>query len=240
MQIKIQLKNSNDFAIPMSYNYQLMSAIYSHISRNDNLSGFIHNTGYKSGMAMFKLFCFSPLCGHYRVRGKQLVFDSNISFEVRSPSQEFIDTLRLALLERGSIRLFDRALEVKMIEYSDRRIDASTMSIKTVAPIVLKRTEENRSTIYYSPEDIEFDELINLNLYRKFTAAFGIEPPSTVNLVLSDCPKKVVTRIKDIWVTAYHASFEMWAHSAVSQFLYDVGLGARNSQGFGMFDILEK
>lgn len=239
MQLKIHIKNLNDFAIPMSYNYQLMSAIYRLIGENDHLSEFIHNGGYRSGGAMFKLFCFSPLCGHHRVSGKQLVFEGNISFEVRSPSQEFIDTLRFTLFERSSIRLFDRKLEVKMIEYFDRGIDTNTMRIRTAAPIVLKQTMENRSTVYYSPKDSEFDELINLNLYRKFTAAFGIEPPSTVDLTLTGCPKKVVTRIKDTWVTAYHAGFEMQAHPEVAQFLYDTGLGSRNSQGFGMFDILE-
>lgn len=239
MQIKIHIKNTNDFAIPMSYNYQLMSAIYRLIRENDHLSEFIHNGGYRSGTAAFKLFCFSPLCGHFRINGKQIIFDDNISFEVRSPSLEFIDTLRFALFERGIIRLFDRDLEVKMIEYLDRRIDTDTMRIKTVAPIVLKQTAENHRTVYYSPEDSEFDELLNLNLYRKFTAAFGAEPPSTVDLTLASHPKKVVTRIKDTWITAYHGDFEMQAHPVVTQFLYDTGLGSRNSQGFGMFDILE-
>ena len=80
---------------------------------------------------------------------------------------------------------------------------------------------------------------MNLNLYRKFTAGFGAEPPSTVDLVLASRPKKVVTRIKDTWVTAYHAAFDLRAHPAVTGFLYDTGLGSRNSQGFGMFEIQE-
>ena len=126
-----------------------------------------------------------------------------------------------------------------MIEYLDRRIDTDTMRIRTSAPIVLKQTTEDHKTVYFSPEDSEFDELINLNLYRKFTAAFGAEPPSTVDLTLTSHPKKVVTRIKNTWVTAYHGIFEIQAHPAVAQFLYDTGLGSRNSQGFGMFDVLE-
>lgn len=239
MQLIIHIKNTDDFSIPMSYNYQLMSAIYRLIGGNDSLSEFIHNGGYRSGEAAFKLFCFSPLCGDHRISGKQIIFDSSISFEVRSPSGEFIDTLRFALFEQGNIRLFDRDLEVKMIEYLDRHINNHTMRIRTSSPIVLKQTIDGRQTVCYSPEDSEFDELINLNLYRKFTAAFGIEPPSTVDLTLTSRPKKVVTRIKGTWVTAYHASFEMHAHPAVAQLLYDTGLGSRNSQGFGMFDILE-
>ena len=240
MQIKIHIKNTNDFTVPMSYNYQLMSAIYRLIGGNDKLSEFIHNGGYRSGGAVFKLFCFSPLCGNYIINDKQLIFNDNISFEVRSPSREFIDTLRFALFEQGSIRLFDRDLEVRMIEYLDRRIDADKMRIRTSSPIVLKQTTKDHKTVYYSPEDSEFDQLINLNLYRKFTAAFGIEPSSAVDLKLTSRPKKVVTRIKGTWVTAYHAGFEMQAHPTVAQFLYDTGLGSRNSQGFGMFDILEE
>lgn len=239
MQLKIHIKNNNPLSLPLAYNYQLMSAVYRLAGSDEELSDFIHGEGWRSGGAAFKLFCFSPLAGHYRIENKHIIFDGNISFEVRSPSAELIDAIRGTLFEKGCIKLFDTELEVRMLEYFERRFDAESYHIRTLSPIVLRQREEDGSTVYFSPEDAKFDELVNLNLYRKFTAGFGTEPPSTVDLVLASRPKKVVTRIKDTWVTAWHASFDMHAHPAVTAFLYDTGLGARNSQGFGMFDIPE-
>ena len=79
--------------------------------------------------------------------------------------------------------------------------------------------------------------MINLTLYRKFTAAYKQEPPSIVRLSLLKPPKKVVSKIKGNWVTAYHGSFHLEADPLVTEFLYETGLGTKNSQGFGMFNI---
>lgn len=162
------------------------------------------------------------------------------SFELRSPSKELIGAVRDELFEKGCIKLFDTELEVRMIECYEKQFNEDHYKIRTASPIVLRQRCNDGSSRYYSPEDSEFDELVNLNLYRKFTAAFGAEPPSTVYLTLTSRPKKVVTSIKNIWVTAYHGSYEIQAHPAVAQFLYETGLGSRNSQGFGMFDIMEE
>lgn len=80
--------------------------------------------------------------------------------------------------------------------------------------------------------------MINLTLYRKYTAAYGEEPPSVVKLGLLGKPRKVVTRVKGIWVTAYHVRLHITADPLVTAFLYETGLGAKNSQGFGMFEEL--
>ena len=65
------------------------------------------------------------------------------------------------------------------------------------------------------------------------------EPPSTVVLSLLNRPGKLVTSVKEIWLTAYHSSFAMQANPEIVKFVYDIGLGSLNSQGFGMIDIME-
>lgn len=237
MQLKIHIRNTQKLIFPLNYNYQLMSAVYKLISSDIGFCEFLHNEGWKSGGAVFKLFCLSPLTGHYQIENKKIIFDSDISFEIRSPSDMFINAVKQELFSSGKIKLFNYDLEVRMIECYDRQFSAYEYLIKTVSPICVRLTQDNGKTLYLSPEDIAFDELINTNLYRKFTAAYGIEPPSTVDLMLLKPSKKVVTKIKDIWVTAYSGSFKMNADPVVAKFLYDVGLGSRNSQGFGMFEI---
>ena len=72
----------------------------------------------------------------------------------------------------------------------------------------------------------------------KFAAAYDTTPPSAVRLTLCGKPKKVVTRVKGIWVTAYHARLGLSAHPQVTAFLYETGIGSKNSQGFGMIELI--
>ena len=90
--------------------------------------------------------------------------------------------------------------------------------------------------------EIEFidTQRITTVLYRKFTAAYGEQPPSVVKFGLLGKSKKVVTRVNGIWVTAYHARLHITADPLVTAFLYETGLGAKNSQGFGMFSELSR
>ena len=237
MKLIITLKNDSDFSLPLGYNYQLSSAIYSLASYDKAYSSFLHDEGYAYGTGKHKFFTFSPLNGKHRIENKQIIFEGNISFEIRSISEELISVLRSSALSRGKMRLFDKELEIRMIEVYDKTLTSESVSVRTLSPIAAAKNFDGK-TIYYSPEDMEFDKVINLNLYRKFTAAYGEEPPSTINYNLLGSPKKVVTRIKGIWITAYHTRFELSAHPQVMSFLYDTGLGSKNSQGFGMFEVI--
>ena len=50
---------------------------------------------------------------------------------------------------------------------------------------------------------------------------------------------KRATRFKTTFITAWHGRFVLEAPPRVLELLYDTGLGSKNSQGFGMFEIKE-
>lgn len=238
MQMIIHLENKNGLRLPLDYGYRVSSAIYRLASADEEYAAFLHDFGYGTGENRYKLFTYSPLKGHYRIEDKHIIFDGDISFEVRSISKSFCGAVKSSLLDKGAIKLMDTVLPVKMTEIYDAPLSVSETDIKSVSPIVVCSTVDSKN-VYRSPEDERWEEMINLTLYRKFTAAYGEEPPSIVKLDLIRKPKKVVTRVKGIWVTAYHAHLHIRSHPIVTAFLYETGLGAKNSQGFGMFDILE-
>lgn len=233
----IHLENKNGLRLPLDYGYRVSSAIYRLASSDEVYSAFLHDCGYGDEGHRYKLFTYSPLKGHYRIEDRHIYFDGDISLEVRSISERFCGAVKSSLLAKGAINLMDTTLPVRMTEMYDKPLTVPEADIETVSPIVVSNSADGK-TVYFSPEDDCWEEMINLTLYRKFTAAYDEEPPSVVKLGLLGKPKKVVTRVKGIWVTGYHARLHITAHPLVTAFLYETGLGAKNSQGFGMFEQL--
>ena len=238
MQIKIYLENPSELRLPMDYGYRLSSAVYRLAASDGEYSAFLHDMGYGEDGRRYKLFTYSPLVGHYRIEGRSIVFDGDISFEVRSISKRFCGAVRASLMSNGCVKLMDTVLRVKMVECGDNAPYVPEAELRTLSPIVVSSSADGK-TVYCSPEDDRWEEMVNATLSRKFAAAYDTTPPSAVKLTLCGKPKKVVTRVKGIWVTAYHARFGLSAHPQVTAFLYETGIGSKNSQGFGMIELID-
>ena len=236
MQIILHLKTKGGLKLPLAYSYQFSSAVYSLLSAGSSgLAETLHDEGFASGTGRHKLFVISQLSGVSRIEKDGLAFGDHISFEVRSVLPEIIYCLRDAAFERGCLRLFSHELEIRMIEVYDRHLLMQQAEVKTLSPIAAAVSRDGK-TIYYSPEDEGFEQAVNVNLYHKYTAVFGTEPPSVLSVSPLAAPKKVVTKFKGIWITAYHSRLMLSSHPDVIDLLYNTGLGSKNSQGFGMFE----
>lgn len=230
----VTLWAADPICLPLAYNSMIQGALYENWRRTIPE---LHDQGYSDGLHRFRMFTFSPLQGHYRVQGKQIVFDGALRFEVRSPVSELIDALCDSLQEHGSMMLGRNELPIISLESADRFLFFRHASIRMLSPVTVHETEPNGQTIYYSPADEMFLPSLVGNLESKLRA-IGI--PATP--VLSCVPntqtlRKRVTTFKGIYVTAYGGQFDLQAEPEAMALLYYAGLGSRNSQGFGMFAI---
>lgn len=238
MQIILTLENLGIIDIPVNYNYYIQSAIFELLAGQDaEYAELLHNTAY-GGKAKYKFFTFGNLNGTSHYYEKKLYFEGNISLEIRSISDEFIHVFTDAVLNNGQMRIGKHTLEVERIEVCDYQIMDTAIPIRTVTPIVAKRITEDKKTIYFSPQDVFFLKRVREDFEHKYTACFGERPQSSIDILPIGESKKVVTRYKDFWITAYHGKFQLCGEPHYLQFLYDVGIGAKTSQGFGMFEML--
>lgn len=237
MQIKITLSPREEFSIPLSYNYQLQSSIYSSLKDNPQYANFIHDTGFGSKKTQFRLFTFGSIQGNYSIANGKMAIKGDISFEVRSPSKEFFDIYKRALIIRDKISLFGHSIDIRKIETKDIHITQKRVSIVTVSPIVARFNVKGGSTIYYSPDQAEFSELICRNIIAKYSIFTG-EEAKDISFHYINGATKVVTRYKNIWVNAYHLKAELSGAPELLDFAYQAGLGSRSAQGFGMFEVV--
>ena len=203
-------------------------------------SEFLHSGGFTRGQRKYKLFQFSQMAGEYQIRDKRITFLSCISFEVRSPEPLLIRLLGDCLWMNG-ITFGDKIYRDIHMELYDYTIEESELSIRMKSPLTVYSTDwETNRKHYFTPEELEFYELVNDNFYRKYQAYYGVNPCSSIKLELStEQPvRKMVTRYKNSYITAWYGTYRLSGERKYLDFLYQTGLGSKNSQGFGMFELL--
>lgn len=242
MQLLIELQKINQFILPVNYNYLLQSMTYNLLKNTEDLSAQLHERGYQLEDKHFKLFTFSLLQGQYKMRGKRIEFLDKVRFEIRTIDQSILFTIAEALSNLDELRIGRNLVKILNVKIEQKKLTGTSYKIRMISPLVVRSTDpETKKTLYYNPFDREFKSRIIENLERKFqayyhkvpTSGFDIEP---INFSLKN---KFVTKYKDYLITGWKGEFEIRGDAEVLDFLYQVGLGEKNSMGFGMFVIEE-
>ena len=109
------------------------------------------------------------------------------------------------------------------------------------SPLTVYSTDREFGRIYYfNPEEKEFYERINENFYRKYEAYYGVRPFSPIQMEkIEEIPaRKLVTRYQGVYITGWYGTYELRGERKYLDFLYQAGLGSKNAQGFGMFEVM--
>ncbi len=237
MQLKISLNPRSGLCIPLSYNHHVQSAIYRKLGEV-GASDSLHDGGFGCERK-FKGFVFGELRGKYTVKDKKLTFTETISLEVRSPVPSFCDALQRAVELAPQIKLFDTWLDVTGAELTNQHINRDSAVFRAVSPVVAYHTQADGHTVFLSPDDPNFISYLLNNFSRKYTAVAGAEP-ETVSISPVGSFRRVVTNFKGTWITGWKGLFSINGSSRSLEFLYDSGLGSKNSQGFGLLELVKQ
>ena len=239
MQILLTFENTGIIDIPVNYNYYIQSSIFSLLADEDaGFSEMLHDTAY-GGKFKYKMFTFGELKGRNHFHDKKLYYEGDIRLEIRSASDMFLQVLMNSALKAGHMRVGKHDLCVKSVELINYRITDSLIKIRTLTPIVAKEQTDDNKTIYYSTHDVRFIRRVREAFESKYETYSSKKPPSSIDILPLNEEKKVVTNYKGTWINAYHGIFQLYGEPEHLQFMYDVGLGAKTSQGFGMFEVIE-
>jgi len=242
MRLEIILKGKNNFKVPFNYNHILSAIIYNKIA-DLNFANELHSS--KS----FKFFTFSQIYIPKRriVKDGIIAKDGVISFYISSPNDFLIKSLVDGFLEDLEISFQNQKLTIQKIEVLKTPEFSSKSEFKTLAPIIVRTKKEIDGELKIwdlAPSDKFFKSLEN-NLIKKYIKFNNLTKTDKKINIYSDMnfvKRKRISINKDNATThhrAYMMDLILEGDLDLIEFAYDVGIGEKNSMGFGMVKLLE-
>ncbi|MDO4324668.1 MAG: CRISPR-associated endoribonuclease Cas6 [bacterium] len=240
MQVIVQHKISGTLELPIHYHHILQAILFSGIRSNEEYSTFLHDEGFLRENRRFKMFTFSELSGKYEVVEKRIFFRDRVTFEVRSPDVRFIRILQDGFQKNGIAYGNHKIAEVRTI-LKDQTVEQEEAFIKMITPVCVYSTDPfTKKTFFYQPNDSSFGDQVEQNFMRKYEAYYGVKPESGISLqpVEVSYGDKCVTKYKNFYISGWKGIYRLSGERKYLDFLYQTGLGSKNSQGFGMFQLV--
>lgn len=242
MRLEIILKGKNNFKVPFNYNHILSAIIYNKIA-DLNFANELHSS--KS----FKFFTFSQIYIPKRriVKDGIIAKDGVISFYISSPNDFLIKSLVDGFLEDLEISFQNQKLTIQKIEALNTPEFSSKSEFKTLAPIIVRTKKEIDGELKIwdlAPSDKFFKSLEN-NLIKKYIKFNNLTKTDKKINIYSDMNfvKRKRISINKGNATTHHRAYMMdlilEGDLDLIEFAYDVGIGEKNSMGFGMIKLLE-
>lgn len=245
MRANIELSFNNELTVPIDYNYILHEMILNCMGK-EGYKSLIHDKRYEYKNRGYKLFTFSNLYGNFEMNRENstITYFDKANFTVSSPDYTFLNYLINSVLKNREFKMGWNDIKIKKIENSNAHL-GKCEEIYTKSPIVAYKTLEDdkkRKTLYYSPYEEEFEEVLKENLINKYKAIYGYKPDESqfkIKALENKKPKSSSINYQGQIIKGWNGEFLMEGSPELLQIAYDTGLGLKNSQGFGCIEVKE-
>ncbi|HOI86562.1 MAG TPA: CRISPR-associated endoribonuclease Cas6 [Lentimicrobium sp.] len=244
--------------IPVNYSYPFSAWIYRTIASGDHeFAEFLHDSGFRTGVKQYKLFCFSRLRfpeKGFKVEGDRLeILKGECRLEISFIAPAALENFVAGLFKGQRFQIGDKtseaALRVESVQILPDPGFTGTMKFRCISPVLVsKERHDSRNAEYLSPSHPDFKKILFDNLINKYAAAvsFGFMRAGTESLSdspaggikLLNTPKSHLITIKagtpqQTKIKAYSFDFEISAPADLIRTGYIAGFGEKNSLGLG-------
>lgn len=244
MRIITSFKSSQPIILPINHQEIIQGFIYS--SLDPDIADFLHNNGFAYGKRKFKLFTFSRLLGQVKKEKDSFKFFPPVKLVVSSIYFPMIESLATNFVKREELLLGNNVLQLRSIEVEKEfKSEENEITIKMLSPVTVYSTlstpEGRKKTYFYNPYEDEFSDLVARNIVHKFVAFYGREPQETQfsikPLIVSKKDEKLI-KYKGTIIKGWMGIYKLTGNPELLKLAYYTGIGSKNSQGFGCFEII--
>ncbi|MCI4624483.1 MAG: CRISPR-associated endoribonuclease Cas6 [Candidatus Magnetoovum sp. WYHC-5] len=242
MRITFTFDSKKIVVLPIDYNYQIQGFIYGNL--DCSVSDFIHNKGFLYEKRVFKLFTFSRLVGKYKIVNESMYMATPCYLTVSSPVEPILQSFSDNVLKKRTVMLGSNTLYVDTVDVYSKPDMLSEVSVYMVSPVTVYSTFKNyegiSKTYYYSPFEKEFTKQIQDNIIKKYIAYYHRDPDYSrfeIEPVNVSKNHEKVVKYKGFVTKAWMGKYRLKGDRELIGLAYDAGIGSKNSQGFGCFEL---
>ncbi|GLI53636.1 CRISPR-associated endoribonuclease Cas6 [Thermodesulfovibrio yellowstonii] len=242
MRLILTLNSKKEIILPLYYNEILQGFIYKNIEKS--IAEEIHNRGFLFEKRNFKLFTFSRLIGKTKIEKSFFKIFTPSKLIISSPYNEMLQSLAENLIKWHELKLGDNTLYIESISIHYTPEIKETVFIRMLSPITIYSTlntpDGRKKTYYYNPKEKEFSELIRENIIKKYIAFYRKTPLSkefTIEPLKVTREDEKIVSYKGFIIKGWMGKYRLNGSKELLQLAYDGGIGAKNSQGFGCFEV---
>ncbi|KAA5805909.1 CRISPR-associated endoribonuclease Cas6 [Thermoanaerobacterium thermosaccharolyticum] len=246
MRVMLEFIGDKDLHLPIQYNHIVQGLIYNNMTDGD-FSAFMHDEGFKHGKRKFKLFTYSRLEGEFRLLKKEekIVLKPPFRLTISSPIDEFIFDISQNMFKKDFCTFNNQTFQLSSINIENPPVFRDRARIKFLSPVVMYSTIEDKGikyTYYYSPWNDNFSDLLLNNLIKKYEVIYGegVRDPyfKLYPIGRENMKYQKVMKYKNTVIKGWMGIYDVECNPDLLKVAYYSGLGAKNSQGFGCFEIL--
>jgi CRISPR-associated endoribonuclease Cas6 len=244
MRLTFRFFKEGVLRIPINYNQIIQGIIYDNLEKE--LAEFVHERGYRFEKRSFKLFTFSRILGKTRIRDGYIEVFSPFKLVVSSPKEDILCSLAENLVRMGEVHFGEENAYLEAVNVHFAPLIDRSITIKMLSPVTiystLSKADGSKKTYYYSPFEEEFSFLLKKNILKKYHAAYGRAPCSDdfriEPLRVRRHDEKIVV-YKGFIIKGWMGHYRLSGNPELLKLAYEAGLGGKNPQGFGCFELLE-
>ncbi len=248
MRIRLEMVcEEGELVLPVHYNSYVQGLIYANL--DEFLARRVHNSGMPLGKRQFRFFTFSRVLGNYHINGETIRFKGPVRLHIGSVHEELLESLVKHLLTKEEVVLGGQRCRVHQVEVEGMPILKRPILVRTLSPITTYSTlimgNGIKKTYYYCPMEREWEKKILDNLRRK-ACALGWSDTQIASLEGAHI-RPVRVKKRDLQIVKYRGTvikgwtgiYELDLPEPFFLLAYDAGLGSKNSQGFGMVEVID-
>lgn len=239
VKYKLTFPLEEKIILPIQYQHILQSALLAWID-DSTYQTFLHDTGFSSGKRTYKLYTFSKIYGKFELdkKNKNIIFSDAIHLYISSCDKRYLTYMIKNIISNRPLSLKEYKLTLDGVGCIEEACDKNVCKVRTLSPIAvsstLMRGDGIKKRYYYNPREREYSDMIRDNLLRKYRAFYEKEPVDTqFHIKLVDKGKESFVFYKREVIKAWNGIFQIEGSKELIELALNVGLGERNSAGFG-------
>lgn len=236
MRLSIRLKTDNE-KVPIEYRRAFLSYLKHHFEKSSKqLYEEMYGDGVNTKPFTFSVYLPRPVFSRegINIERNELIF--NFSTSSYEHGIFLYNSITSSKFKKYPISADNNIMVDSIQLHRDYPINDNEVIFKTISPFVIRdHNRESNKDLYLTAKDDDFEDKVNGNIKAMFNTLFNRDTDVKFSSVKLN---KVVVKHYKLILDSNHGFLKLSGNREDLKIIYDIGIGSRRSEGFGMLEVV--